>query len=316
MANKSIPQESMLFDPVQDTYGSRLALVFGNENKDGKCPFYGKQCYHCDIGAGEGVQFDSEMNKERLSFFRDNYANVLPDIAHLIVYNSGSTLNNREMSRETLEEIAKYSSELEDCKVVSFDTREVYVNQETLDYLVSTLREDQQPRVILGIETQDDHVRTEVLNKKISRKNIERAFENVGRYNGEVGVDVNVVIQPPSIRGEESIQEAVRTAEYAISFGKEYGVPVDLNIHPYYPSKMGLSKFPDHPRATLKETVDAVTAIKELVDRESPESRIFVGLQDEEHDQEQDRRNGELERTQRYFDQFNITQDVSQLRII
>ena len=70
--NPTIPDESILFDPVRDTHGRRLALVFGNEFKEGECPFYtARQCHHCDIGAGEGTQFTPVMNRERLAFFRN-----------------------------------------------------------------------------------------------------------------------------------------------------------------------------------------------------------------------------------------------------
>lgn len=293
--DRVVPGKANLFEPVRDAYGTRLALVFGNEFKDGKCPFYGKQCYHCDIGAGEGVQFDSKTNERRLDFFRRHYRDILPDVAHLVVYNSGSTLNPREMSRETLDCVTKFASSLEKCKKVSFDSREMYVTQSALDFLVSNLREDQQARVILGIETQDDNVRMSVLNKRMSKEGIERAFRNVGEYSGNIGMDVNIVLQPPTVRGEDSVEEAVRTTEYALRLGRKYGVPVDFNIHPYYPSEIGLRKFPGHERATIEDTTKAIIEMKNVIDRESPESVLFVGLYDEGHDQDQEKRRMELE---------------------
>ena len=126
--NPVIPDESILFKPVRDTYGNRLALVFGNEFAKGECPFYtAKQCHHCDIGAGEGTQFNTEMNKERLDFFKLHYRYALPDVKHLVLYNSGSTLNRRELSRETLANILDYASSLNRCKIISLDSREMYV---------------------------------------------------------------------------------------------------------------------------------------------------------------------------------------------
>ena len=98
----AIPDARLLFEPVQDGYGTRLALVFGNEAPGGVCPFYGRQCYHCDIGAGEGVQFNTDWNSRRLDFFRRHYADILPRTAHLVVYNSGSVLNPHELSDASL----------------------------------------------------------------------------------------------------------------------------------------------------------------------------------------------------------------------
>src|SRR3989344_8871121 len=136
--NPVIPDASILFEPVRDTYGSRLALVFGNEFAKGGCPFYtAKQCHHCDIGAGEGTQFTTGMNKDRLDFFRRHYGDVLRNVEHLVVYNSGSTLNKAEMSRQTLEHIVEYASSLDRCKIVSFDSLEMYVTKDSLDYVVN-----------------------------------------------------------------------------------------------------------------------------------------------------------------------------------
>ena len=171
----SKPDESILFEPVADAYGSRLALVFGNEFAKGECPFYtAKQCNHCDIGAGEGKQFDSEMNTERLGFFQEQYKGVLSRIEHLVIYNSGSTLNKREMSRQTLGNVLDYVSSLEKCKVVSLDSREMYVTENSLNYVVDKLRDDQQARVILGVESQSDEVRIGKLNKRMTKQGIER----------------------------------------------------------------------------------------------------------------------------------------------
>ena len=61
-----VPEKRLLFAPTVDAYGTRLALVFGNESKSGACPFYGQACFHCDIGAGEAslpeVVFRSAAN--------------------------------------------------------------------------------------------------------------------------------------------------------------------------------------------------------------------------------------------------------------
>ena len=176
----AIPQESSLFDPVTDAYGNRLALVFGNEFKGGRCPFYQKQCTHCDIGAGEGRQFNYDLNKQRLEFFKKHYAPVLPDVAHLVIYNSGSTLNKSEMSRETLKEILDYAASLKNCKVVSFDSREAYITGENLKFLVANLREDQQVRVILGHESHNDEIRIGKLKKIMTKQAIEKVLPSLG----------------------------------------------------------------------------------------------------------------------------------------
>ena len=69
---EAVPAKSKLFAPTVDAYGTRLALVFGNESKTGACPFYNHNCFHCDIGAGEGA-FTPALNLQRLQYYRDLY---------------------------------------------------------------------------------------------------------------------------------------------------------------------------------------------------------------------------------------------------
>ena len=308
MANDSAPPPSELFQPVKDRYGNRLALVFGNEFKDGKCPFYQKQCSHCDIGAGEGTQFTTAMNTERLRFFRTYYASVLPTLNHLVVYNSGSVLNPKEMARETLGDILGYAASLDQCTTVSFDSREAFATKGNIDYLVAGLRQNQQARVILGLETQDDEIRMGKLKKRMTKESIEKVFETIGSYQGKVGLDINFVFQPPEIVGEEAIRESVRTVDYCLDLAKKYKVPLDFNFHPYYPSKKSKGMFPHHPRASVENTKKALLAMKEKIDERKSDAKIFIGWQDEEHDQEQRERKTELEQVMKDFERFNLTQ--------
>lgn len=309
--NPTIPNESILFKLVKDTYGSRLALVFGNEFKGGECPFYtARQCHHCDIGAGEGTQFTPKMNMDRLDFFKQRYADVLPNIEHLVVYNSGSTLNRREMSRDTLEMVLGYASSLDNCRVVSFDSREIYVRKETLDYAIDRLRKNQQTRIILGVESQSDEIRIGKLNKRMTKRGIEKAFETIGEYNGRVGMDVNIVFQPPELVGATAIREAVETLSYGLDLGEKYRVAVDFNFHPYYPSKRGRAIYPEHPRANLENSKEALRRMKAEIEARGSDAKIFIGWQDEEHDQQQEVRGVELEQGMEKFDRFNVTQDV------
>ena len=308
--NPVIPDKSILFKPVRDTYGSRLALVFGNEFKSGECPFYtAKQCYHCDIGAGERTQFTTEMNRKRLEFFKQYYGIVLSDVEHLVLYNSGSTLNRREFSRETLADVLDYASSLDKCKIVSLDSREMYMTGDSLDHVVDYLRKDQQTRVILGIESQDDDVRIGKLNKRMTKQGIKKAFETAGRYQGKVGIDINIVFQPPELIGEDAIREAVNTLRYGLDLGERYIIRVDFNFHPYYPSKRGIEIHQVHPRANLTDAKNALVQMKNEITKRGSNSSIFIGWQDEGHDQEDELRKMELEQEIIKFAKFNISQN-------
>jgi hypothetical protein len=304
----AIPEAALLFEPVEDRYGRRLALVFGNESPGGRCPFYGRQCYHCDIGAGEGTQFDKAMNLQRLAFFREHYATVLPEITHLVIYNSGSVLNPHEFGEAGLQSILEWAADLTACRVVSLDSREAFITTDALDRVLRALRSDQRPRPILGLETQDERVRLEVLNKRMTRHAVEAAFEVVGHYQGRVGLDINIVFGLPPFQGAAAVEEAETTARFALALAERYGVPVDFNFHPYYPSRIAREHFPDHPRADLVAAMDAVASIHQAIVENGRGSSLFIGWYDEEHDQQPTTRRAELERYRERFHRFNITQ--------
>jgi hypothetical protein len=301
----AVPGKNLIFEPVPDGYGTRLALVFGNEAPGGACPFYGRQCYHCDIGAGEGVQFNSDLNSRRLAFFRQHYAAVLVRAAHLVLYNSGSVLNSRELSNQSLQAILKCAAALPACRVVSLDSREAFITPERVDFVLGHLRGDQQPRPVLGLETQDDTARLSVLNKKMLRSSVETVFRTVGRYRGRVGLDINVVFAPPPFRDHQAVAEAEATARYVLDLAECHRVPIDLNLHPYYPSRIGRERFPGHPRANLAAVLEAAHSIRAAALRSNLTAKVFIGWQDEAHDQEPALRTAELICYRELFASFN-----------
>ena len=312
----AIPEKSTLFNSVFDAYGRRLALVFGNEFPDGRCPFYQSQCNHCDIGAGEGIQFNYELNKQRLEFFQDYYADILPDIVHLVIYNSGSTLNKLEMSPETLFHIARYAASLDKCKIVSWDSRESYIKYKNLDIIINNLRQDQQIKIILGIESQDEQIRMVNLKKLMSKEAIEQSFAIAGSYQNRVGIEFNIVFQPPKIIGQSAIAEAVKTVNYGLNLSQTYQVPIDFNFHAYYPSQKSQAMFPNHPRAKLEDAIQALLFMKKAITEQHSSAKIFVGWQDEDHDREQNKRESELQQYLDIFNRFNIEQNITILQNI
>jgi hypothetical protein len=306
----AIPRPAMLFEPVEDRYGPRIALVFGNEAPGGTCPYFQRQCFHCDIGAGESVRFDTTMNQRRIAFFREHYASVLPKVAHLVLYNSGSVLSPAEFTPASLEAVLACAAALPDCRVVSLDSREPYITVGHLERVVRFLRADQQPRIILGLETQDDAIRLGVLNKRMTRPAVENAFRAVGHFAGRVGLDLNIVLGLPPLRGEAAVAEAAATARFGLELAERHQVPVDFNLHPYYPSDIGRRHFPDHPRADPAAACDAIARIREIIAQSGGPAMLFIGWQDEAHDQEPSVRRAELAGYREKFRRFNITQEL------
>jgi hypothetical protein len=312
------PREASLFEPVRDRYGWRLALVFGNHAQGGRCPYFPRSCFHCDIGAGEGTAFDHTANRQRLDWFRDHYRAQLDSVNHLVIYNSGSILNPREMPPELLDEILSFARSLAALRIVSVDSREAYIRPATLMRMVAILGPGIMICPILGIETADDRLRENVLQKAMPRAAIDRVYSDLSALCLElrparIGLDVNIVIAGPGTSPDTAAEDAVRTARYALDLGSHYGIKVDLNLHPYYRGDRGASRFRDHRRCSLATTVRAVAEIAALVGSMAADTSIFIGWQDEGHDQERPQRDRDLERGRAAFELFNQTNDPNAL---
>jgi uncharacterized Fe-S cluster-containing MiaB family protein len=231
-----VPRAENLFDPVRDRYGCRLALVFGNHAPGGLCPYVAvNRCFHCDIGSGEGAASDHAANRARLAFFRDHYGTYLGSINHLVLYNSGSLLNPREMPRDLLAEILAFARSLPAVRIISIDSREAYITPVTLERVLDCVGNGHVVDPILGVETADDRIRNEVLQKAMPRTAIARVFRDIShvakrRGRERLGVDVNIVIAGPGTTPETAIDDAVETARFALGLGLEHGIKVDLNI--------------------------------------------------------------------------------------
>ena len=311
------PPGESVFLPVSDGYGLRLALVFGNHAPEGRCPYYAaNRCHHCDIGAGEGAAFDEATNLARLAWLLDeHHADVLKELAHVIIYNSGSTLNRRELPRVLLHRILERVGALPQLRLLSFDSREPYITTDVMLEIADRMGSCR-VRPIIGLETADDTLRNEVLQKAMPRAAVERAFDAVARAaetigSQRTGVDVNVVIGGPGTDDASAVEDALQTARYVYGLGDQRGLAVDLNLHPYYPSQRSSAQFRDHPRCSLKTAARAVLAMAGERDALAPTSKLFIGWQDEGHDTQQRERNDELTAAKGLFRRFNIGQDAA-----
>ena len=63
-------------------------------------------------GQGRGRPSISTTNRQRLAWFHEYYRSHLASISHLVLYNSGSVLNPREMPPELLDEILAFARSL------------------------------------------------------------------------------------------------------------------------------------------------------------------------------------------------------------
>lgn len=315
----SAPPADLLFEPAADRYGPRLSLVFGNEASEGVCPFLrAMQCLHCDIGRGEGRRFAEADNRRRLGWYLTHYTDVLRHIAHLIIYNSGSVLNPVEFSPLLLRQMMRVLAGLPQLRVISLDSRETFVTAAAVGPLVGELARSVTLRPIVGIETSNDRIRMQILRKTGTRAAIVRAFREIGKVGAKmgrdrVGVDVNVLLGGPGTSPELVVEDALSTCLFAVACAEEAGTTVDFNMNPYYPSMRGRKAFSQHGRCNVGVMARAVATITEVLRSRGLSPLVFVGWNDEGHDQEPDVRRAEWIRVRPVLDLFNVGQDPAVL---
>ena len=313
------PADRLLFTPTRDCYGVRLALVFGNQAPGGQCPYFAAgQCRHCDIGAGEGAAVTAAVNRQRLAWFQEHYRQVLPEVAHLVLYNSGSILNPREMPAEVLDEILAWARSLPALRVVSLETRENAATEFVLRRVADALGSGRMLRVILGLETSDDHRREEILAKRMPRMAVERAVAAIAAVAADVGAErigltFNILVGGPGTTVQTAVDDALKTADFALETGRIAELSIDLNLHPYYRSARGQSHFPAHPRCSPQTVAQVAQAIAERVARRVPPTALFIGTADEGNDRDSIPPDWRAEAVRDALTAFNQSQDASVL---
>lgn len=308
---------------TSDIHGVRLAIVMGNHAPGGMCPFAAAgRCHHCDIGLGEGHELDVPMNLRRLRWLRAYYGSELETVEHLLVYNSGSTLNPRELPWEVTERIVTFSARLENLRVLSLESRELFVTEDVVVKIAELLGPGKELRVILGLESGRGTIRNGLLQKGMRRAAVQSAVDTLRladdkscrRGKGSrVGVTFNVLIGAPGTTPQTTVEEAVDTALVALELTRGSGMPADLNLHPYYPGRRGRLRFPAHPRPSLTKICRAAIEIAKVT---QGRGALYLGLEDEGHDQDQEHRAEQMARLAGAASHFNRTGSTAELEVL
>jgi hypothetical protein len=266
------------------------------------------------MGRGEGLIDDPGLNVKRLRWFRIAWEYLLPTLGQLRVHNSGSVLNPRELPPAVLEQVVTLAGDIAGLKVIALQSREAYITAPRVRAVVAGLEPRVRVRPILGVETINDAVRNDLLNKRMSREGIQRAFEAVGevrREGGRVGMDVNVIVGLPGVGNP--VDDAVATARYVAQLAARSGVGVDITMYPFFRTKRSFRMYPDHPRCALPVFAEAAVMVHDELNRIAGRAVMFLAWEDDGLDLESDARDLESERIMDPFGKFNRTNDPDAL---
>ncbi|MCP4505298.1 MAG: hypothetical protein GY826_02755, partial [Fuerstiella sp.] len=83
------------------------------------------------------------------------------------------------------------------------------------------------------------------------------------------------------VAADRAAMDAVDTARWLLYQCGQRSLSLDLNLHPYYPSRRGLARFPSHPRCSWQHVQQSVRMIVDLEEFRNSRPGLFIGWQDE-----------------------------------
>ena len=162
----------------------------------------------------------------------------------------------------------------------------------------------------IGLESANDHVRNNIINKDLSKKNFERAVRTV--KNANCDLLVYLLIKPPLLSEEQAINDAIDSAKYVFDIANKYSVNVRVAYEPVFVCKnTPLEKLFLNGGYSLVRLWSVIEVVKSTYHLGS----VFVGLSDE--NLSFDRMPGSCKKCYKMLvkeiERFNKTQDASVL---
>lgn len=150
----------------------------------------------------------------KLSFLLSSYKK--PN--NLTIYNGGSFLNDKEISLESQYKIFEEISKQDSIKKVFIESRVEFIDPEKIIILKNKIK-DKKLIIGIGLESQDDKIRNEIIKKGLSKRDYEKAIKTLKK----IGVKslTYVFLKPLGLSEKEAIKEAIETIKYALGVGTD-----------------------------------------------------------------------------------------------
>jgi len=173
------------------------------------------KCSHC--GINQYVIFNNNQ-KELLNNFKQKFDYVSTQISRIGIYCIGSFFDDNEIVESTRISIYQYIKEKGFKKSIFLETRPEFIDEYKIQSLKNILNTNE-VIIGLGFDQHSDIMRNIILNKDISKIEIEKSIQVLKKYN--VKSMVYICLKPPFLNENESIVEAVTTGKYLQEIGAD-----------------------------------------------------------------------------------------------
>ena len=141
------------------------------------------------------TQFNTAMNKYSGQKF-------------IKIFTSGSFLDDNEIKPRIRKEIL--NKLFENAEKVSFESRPEYITDRKLSEIKEIIK-NKTLEIGIGLETADDSIRKNNLNKGFSFDDYKKAVKIIKKYN--VKLKTYILVKPPFLSEKESINDAINTVD-------------------------------------------------------------------------------------------------------
>jgi hypothetical protein len=136
----------------------------------------------------------------------------------LNIYNAGSFLNDSEIAYELQKTIMQRVKENSDIEVLFIESRPEFVTAERMSDLLTKLK-PKTLKIGIGLESENDRIRNEYINKGITKESYEKAIKTAKQAG--IRTLTYILIKPLFLSEKEAIGEAITTARYAFKVGSD-----------------------------------------------------------------------------------------------
>ncbi|MBI5458812.1 archaeosine biosynthesis radical SAM protein RaSEA [Methanobacterium sp.] len=136
------------------------------------------------------------------------------------IFVSGSFLNPDEISEDARQEIFRIINDYDDVEEVVVESRPEYVTEEVLRDCCQSIP-DKIFEVAMGLESADDNIRLQRINKGFTREDFEKTMSTIKNLQSDFKVEgkVYLLVKPVLTSEGEAIEDAVKSAQYAAEIG-------------------------------------------------------------------------------------------------
>ncbi len=194
-------------DRLRDEIGKEFTIILRSKgcswgaSENGGCSMCG---YYLDA-INEEVSTTQLINQ--FDYAYNNKINEIKQDPHNYVfkiYNSGSFLDENEIPQEARNYIYEKISKVEKFKEFVIESRLEYITVEKLEE-IREFFDKKYLEIAIGLETADDYIRNNYINKGILFKNFVGTLNLLKEYN--IGVRVYLLLKPPFINEQAAIDD-------------------------------------------------------------------------------------------------------------